>query len=147
MMNPKGINRKNKHSVQYLNILSAIRPIIHGPDILLSEPDVNIECSSDSEHSDMTVVAEDDVSKPEEDNQPVPLTQAEINDQTWDLNLQRSLLSYWGSHLKEKHLLAPKTTFFWYRFHQDNCIMEECYQGQRGVNFLANYCWYLKWMR
>ena len=30
------------------------------------------------------------------------------------------------------------------RFHQDVSIREERYQGRRGVNFLARYCWCLK---
>ena len=30
-----------------------------------------------------------------------------------------------------------------YRFHQDLCGMEDCYQGQLAVKFL-NYCWCLK---
>ena len=65
-----------------------------------------MEYSSDSEH-DMTVVAEDDTYKPEEVDQPVPLTQIELYDLTQDLNLSKLL----DSHLKEKLLLAPETTF------------------------------------
>ena len=30
------------------------------------------------------------------------------------------------------------------RFHQDICVMEECYQGWWDVNFLVDYCWCLK---
>lgn len=30
------------------------------------------------------------------------------------------------------------------RFHQDIHVMEERYQGQWNVNFLADYCWCLK---
>ena len=30
------------------------------------------------------------------------------------------------------------------RFHQDIRVMEERYQGQWNVNFLADYCWCLK---
>ena len=54
MTNLKGIN------VQYLNVLSIIRPIPHDPDLPVPEPDGNMEYSFDSEHSDMTVVAGDD---------------------------------------------------------------------------------------
>ena len=63
IINLKGINHKNKHYVQY-------------PDV--PEPSGNMEYSSDSEHNDMSVVA----FKSEEDNQPVPLTLAELNDLT-----------------------------------------------------------------
>ena len=49
----------------------------------------NTEHSSDSEHSDTTVVAGNDAYNPEEDHQPVPLTQAELNDLTRDLNFSK----------------------------------------------------------
>ena len=70
MLNLKGINPKNKHYVQYPDVPSAIRLIPHGPDLPVSKPDCNMEYSSDSEHSDMTVAAGDDSYKPEEDRQP-----------------------------------------------------------------------------
>ena len=60
MINLKGINRKNKHHAQYLHVPSATKPISHGPNLPFPDPDGNMEYSSDSEHSDMTVVAGDD---------------------------------------------------------------------------------------
>ena len=71
MINLKGINRKNKHYVQYSDAPSAIRPIPQGPDLPVPEPDGNMEYSSDFEHSNMTFVAGDDAYKPEEDGRPV----------------------------------------------------------------------------
>ena len=68
------MNCKNKHHVQYPDVPSTIRLIPHSPDLPVQEPDTNMEYSSDSKHSDMTVVAGDDVYKPEEDDQPVSLT-------------------------------------------------------------------------
>ena len=56
-INLKGINRKNKHHVQYPDDPSAIRPIPHDPDLPVPEPEGNMEYSSDTEHWDMTVVA------------------------------------------------------------------------------------------
>ena len=72
----KGINRKNKHHVQYPDVPSALKLIPQGPDLSVPEPDGNMEYCSDFEYSDMTVVAGDDTYKPEEDDQPVPLTQS-----------------------------------------------------------------------
>ena len=74
-----------------------------------------MEYSSDSKHSDMTVVAGDDAYKPEEDNQPVLLVQVELNNLTWDLNLSKESAQLLGSYFKEKHLLTPGTTFYWYQ--------------------------------
>ena len=63
----------------------------------------------------MTVVARDDAYKPEENDHAVPLTQAEFNNLTQDLNLSKVSAQLLGLRLKEKHLLVPGTTFFWYR--------------------------------
>ena len=54
MINLKGINRKNKHHVQYPDVPSAIRSIPHGSDLPVEQPDVNMEYRSDSEYSAMT---------------------------------------------------------------------------------------------
>ena len=69
-----------------------------------------MEYNSDSEHNDMIVVAGDYACKIQEDNQPVSLTQAECN----DLNLSKESAQLLGLCLKEKHLLAPGTMFYWY---------------------------------
>ena len=115
MASLKGINRKNKYHVQYPDVPSAINPVSHGPDLPFPEPNVTMESSSDSESSDMTDTAERSAYKPEEDDQPVPLTQAELNDLTRDLNLFKESAQLLGSRLREKHLLAPGTTFYWYQ--------------------------------
>ena len=81
MINLKGINCKNRNNGQYPDVPSTTRPIPHGPDLPVPEPDGNIEYSSDSEH---------DCCSLDEDNQPMPLTQAELNDLTQDLNLSKA---------------------------------------------------------
>ena len=68
-----------------------------------------MEYSSDSEHSDMTVAVGDDMYKPDEDDQPVLLTQVELNDLLRDQNLSKESTQLLGSCHKEKHLLAPGT--------------------------------------
>ena len=85
IINLKGINPKNKYHVQYPNDPSTIRPISHGPDLPVPEPDMKY--TSDSKCRDMTDVAGDDTYKPEEDHHPVLLTKAELNNLTQDLNL------------------------------------------------------------
>ena len=131
MINLNGINCKNKHHVQYLNVPSAIRPITHGSDLPVPELDGNMEYSSDSKHSDMTVVTRDDAYKTEEDDQLVPLTQAELNDLTQDLNLSKKSAQLLGSCFKEKHLLAPGTTFYRY---------QDCERGLRQFFTSLVYC-------
>ena len=89
MTNLKDINHKDKHHVQYPDVPSAINPVSHGPDLPVSEPNVTMESSSDSKSSDTTDTAESDAYRPEEDDQPVPLTQAELNDLRRDLNFSK----------------------------------------------------------
>ena len=103
MINLKGINRKNKYNVQYPDVPSAIRPIPHSRDLPVPELDVKMEYSSYSEHSHMTVVSGDDTFKPEEGDQPVSLTQAELNDLARDQNLSKDSAQLLGTRLKEKH--------------------------------------------
>ena len=68
MTNLKGINRKSKHLVQFPDVPSPIKPVFHGPDIPVPEPNVTME------HSDMTDTAECGTYRPEEHDQPLPLT-------------------------------------------------------------------------
>ena len=60
----------------------------------------------------MTVVPQDDAYQPEEDDHPVPLTQAELNDLTQDPNLSKKSAQLLGSCLKEKQLLGPGITIY-----------------------------------
>ena len=68
MINLRGINRKNKFLVQYTDVPLALRPITHGPELPVPEPDGNMEYNSNFEHRHMTVVAGVDAYKTEKDN-------------------------------------------------------------------------------
>ncbi|KAK3889696.1 hypothetical protein Pcinc_006262 [Petrolisthes cinctipes] len=115
MINLQGINRKNKHLVQYPEVPPAIKPVPHGPEVPIPEPDVIMEASSNTEFSDATNSDESGAYKPVDDDQPMPLTQAELNDLTRDLNLSRESAQLLGSRIRDKCLLAPETTFYWCR--------------------------------
>ncbi|KAF2352327.1 hypothetical protein FHG87_016916 [Trinorchestia longiramus] len=112
MTNLKGINRKNKHHVQYPDVPSAIKPVPHGPDVPVPEPNVTMESSSDSESSDMIDTAKCNQYRSEEDDQPVPLAQVELNNLTRDLKLLKESAQLLDSRLREKRLLVPGTTFY-----------------------------------
>ena len=118
--NLQAINRKNKHCVQYPDVPSAIRPVPHGPDLPVRELDVAMESSPEPESDNTADREEDEEYMSEENDRPVPLTQADLNDLT-DLNDSAQLL---GSRLRENNLLAPGTTFYWYRerglLHKEN---------------------------
>ena len=81
------------------NTLMFLLPVPRGPDLPVPELNVTMESSSDSEPSDMTDTAECGAYREEEDNQPVPLTQAKLNDLTRDLNLSKASAQLLGSRL------------------------------------------------
>ena len=141
MINLKEINCKDKHYVQYSDVPSAIRPILHGPDLSVPNPDSYMEYSSDSEHSDMVVVSGDNVYNPEEDDKPVFLTQAELSDLPRDLNLSKESVQGLGSRLKEKHLLAPGIMFYSYRDRERELRQFFMFQDEVIIGLLQYHCW------
>ncbi|KAK3878535.1 hypothetical protein Pcinc_016834 [Petrolisthes cinctipes] len=167
----------------------------------IPEPDVIMESSSNPESSDAASSDESGAYKSVNDDQPMPLTQAELNDLTRDLNLSKESAQLVGSRIREKslnpielsawlclksvignflgnhrsleyektvdelmesvrmsvkmHFLRSHLDFFsnncgdfseeqGERFHKGIRVMEECYQGRWDVNFLADYCWWMK---
>ena len=70
MIDLKWIKRKKKLYIQYSDVPFGIRPIPHCLDFSISDPDVNMEYSFDSEQSEMAVIAWDDEYKPNDDDKP-----------------------------------------------------------------------------
>ena len=105
-----------------------------------------MEYSSDSEHTDMTVVARDDAFKPEEDGQAVPLRQAEPNDLTRDLNLSKESAQQLCSRRKEKHLLAPGITFYCYQGRERELRQFFTFQDKSSLDYCNNTAGLIKSM-
>ena len=95
---------KNKHPVQSTDVPSAIKPVSHGTDLPVPEPNLTMESISNSESSYMTDTAECSACRPEEDDQPVPLTQIDFNNLTRDLSLSKESAQLLGSRLQKKRL-------------------------------------------
>ena len=112
MTNLKIINRKNKHHVQYHDAPSATKPVLHGSELPVSNVNVSMESSAKSEVVHVSVSADCDA---DDQTQLMPFSQGELNDLTRDLNLSKEFAQLLGSHLREKRLLAPTTTLYWYR--------------------------------
>lgn len=108
----KGINRRNKHNVQYPDVPSATKPVPHSPELPVPTLSVTVDSSTESEVVDGPVSSDYTV---DDQDQPLPLEQGELNDLTRDLNLSKDSAQLLGSRLREKRLLAPTTTFYWYR--------------------------------
>ena len=92
-------------------------PIPHSadlpPPLFTSLPElVNEPVSSTSEESFL----EDDCYEPLADNKsPILITQAFLNDLVRDLNLPKESAELLGSRLQHNNLLAPNSTYSWYR--------------------------------
>ena len=106
----KAINRKSKHRVQYLEVPSALRPIPHGPDFPVPEPNANMEYRYDSQRSDMIFIAGDDACKPDEDKQLVLWHKQ--NKTTWHetWTFQRSVVSFWA-YVSKKNIYWHQKQF------------------------------------
>jgi hypothetical protein len=48
MVNFAGYNKKNKKGITYPNLLSAIRPVLHRPDLPVPSPPYNVSDESES---------------------------------------------------------------------------------------------------
>ena len=133
MTNVAGFSSKSKGSIKYPYLLSAIRPIPHSadlpPPLFTSLPElVDEPVSSTSEESFL----EDNCYEPLADNKsPILITQAFLNDLVRDLNLPKESAELLGSRLQHNNLLAPNTTYSWYRQREKDLVqyffMEEIF--------------------
>lgn len=123
MVNTQGHNVKSKNNITYPNIPSALRPVPHDESFPVPVPpgDVGkIIVDSDSDHGNCST--SDEYCPSDEESAPQLFTQCELNDLTRDLNLSKESAELLGSRLKAKNLLAPGTSFSWYR-HREKVLL------------------------
>jgi hypothetical protein len=119
MTNLEGINRKNKQHVKYPDVPSAIKPVPHGPEVPIPVPPSSLDSSSDS-CEDMDVMDKSATYEPTAGtHESKPFNQAELNDLTRDLCLSKESAQLLASRLRENHLLAPETKYYWYRSREE----------------------------
>ena len=167
-INTTGINRKNRHSLQYPDLPSARRPVPHCEEIPVPAftelPDSDDESTTADEEGN----AEEEY---EAQDGPQPFSQSELNDLVRDLSLSKTSSELLASRLKEKNLLGEDARITYFRrrhedymgshmekfpenlgamsdeqgerFHQDMRQMEERYQGRWDAVMMADYCWSL----
>ncbi|XP_042236316.1 uncharacterized protein LOC121875729 [Homarus americanus] len=104
MTNLQGINRKNKHHVKYPDVPSAIKPVPHGPGIPIPTPPENYrDMILDDDHDIDEDIEETDASSTylptASAKEPIPFSQAELNDLTRDLCLSKESAQLLGSRL------------------------------------------------
>ena len=108
--------------MQYPNLPCAVRPISLGPDVPIplplrvletAENSVSEKSWSDSQLTESSEYECDD------DQQPKPFNQAELNHFFRDLNLPKVSALILGSGMKAKRMLSTDTTFALYK-HREN---------------------------
>ncbi len=104
-LNLKGINRKNRQTLFYRNLASAIRPVPHSEELPAPTFSVlpQITLPSTEEHSS----PEDDTRGQDFSVEALPqlFSQVELNDLVRNLNLPTNAEELLASRLKEKNLL------------------------------------------
>ena len=113
-LNLKGINRRNRHTLTYPNIPSAIRPIPHSNELPIPTfKSLSTESfSSGEEEEDMR---DQDFIPSEIDSSPQAFTQLELNDLVRDLNLPKDSAEVLASRLNDKNLLQDDVRITFYR--------------------------------
>lgn len=129
----KGFNSKNKNTIQYPDLPSAKRPVPHGPGIPIPPPFLHTIQQQSSDESSNGRTDEDEFNP--DVGQPQQFIQAELNDLVRDLGLSKDAAQILGSRLKDKNVLAPGTTFSWYR-HREKEFAE--YFSQEGSLVFCN---------
>ena len=117
---------KNKHNIQYLNLPSAIRPVLHGPDVPIPTPppvlknvgDPSTDVSSSESQSE-----EKSEYECSEDERIKRFSQENLNDLVRDLDLRKVTAVLLGSQLKSRNLLEYKVTFAWYKHREKEYLL------------------------
>jgi hypothetical protein len=114
MVNVAGYNKKNRKGITYPNLLSAIRPVPHGPDLPVPSPPDNV--GDESENSSLQPHTEEMYFEPHQYDRPIDkFTQSELNDLIRELQLTKEKSELLCSRLHEKNMLASGVKFSWCR--------------------------------
>jgi hypothetical protein len=117
MVNVTGYNKKKKKGIKCPNLLSAIRPVPHGPDLPVPSPPDNL--SDESEISSLQSDTEELYFEPHQYDRPIDkYTQSELNDLIRELQFTKEKSELLGSRLCKKNMLAFGVKFSWYRNHE-----------------------------
>ena len=109
---------KNKHNIQYPNLPSAIRPILHQPDVPVPTPPVLIDVEDSTTSSDLSSSECQSEYECFEGERPRLFSQEELNDLVRDLDLPKVSAVLLGSRLKSRNMLDSEVTFSWYTYRE-----------------------------
>ncbi|GBN34360.1 hypothetical protein AVEN_107476-1 [Araneus ventricosus] len=113
-----GFNKKKKSTIEFPNILYALRPVPHGEGLPIPEPPTDFSISSDEEDLDVSHNSPQastsacggsrndyDFSCFDETSSPHKITSVELNDLVRDLDLSKSKAEILASRLQQWNLL------------------------------------------
>ena len=124
-----GVSFKHRKSIQYPNLLSAMRPVPHDDNLPVPKPPADWTLESGEDDDDEREVAENMDTEGDNDPEFQPpesyphlITQPELNDLVRDLNLSKRQSELLGSRLQEWNLLAQGTKISVYRDRHEDLV-------------------------
>ncbi|GFT52492.1 uncharacterized protein TNCV_14681 [Trichonephila clavipes] len=99
-------------------ISSAIRPVSHGPDLLIPSPPDTLDNILDDLDQISHISSDSDDFYDPGTNEPELFSQSDLKDLLRDLGLPKNTAEDLGSRLIERHLLNSSVSFSWYRFRE-----------------------------
>lgn len=139
----KGITSKSKHTVQYPNLPSAIRPVPHNAELPVPQPPAHLTVDED-----YVLEATAEVQHEEEDDptyvgststfEPHLITQGELNDLVRDLKLSKIQAELLASRLKGWNLLHRDTKVCVFR--NRHAEFQNYYSKENDLVYCNNVC-------
>lgn len=116
-----GYNSKSKKDLIYPNVQSVTHAVYREPDVAPPSPPYLESMQIEDFSSDVEDVSQPDIDF-ETSAEPKLFSQSELNDLTRDLGLPKDAAELLGSRLSERNMLAPGTSFSWYRNREKDFI-------------------------
>ena len=111
-----GVNKNNKHHVIYPDLSSARRQFLMAQRYpYLNKLLIRSNFEENDQEFEEIYMSSAFIASSSELEQPNPINQAQLNDLTRDLGQSKESAQLLGSRLAENKLLAPGTTYYWYR--------------------------------
>ena len=124
LTNVSGFSGKNKKSIEYPNLPSAMRPVPHDDSLLIPKPPETWSLDETDEDAAMHQLSTDSDTDPNFEpcmsDEPHLITQSELNDLVRDLGLSKAKAELLGSRLQEWCLLSKGTKISFFRSRQDD---------------------------
>ena len=120
--NVAGFNKKSRHTIEYPNLPSALRPVAHCEGIPVPAPPTQLndtESVDSSNYENTGDITDSDFCA---DITPKLFNQEDLDDLDRDLDLPKSSAELLGSRLQEMNLLTPETCITVYRHREEQFV-------------------------